>query len=276
MSWASLGSAVKIAGNIASAAKDVAHHAAEKAKGAIGAVLQDGYTCPTAIICDETVPNDQIHEAVAASLELIGDISVSDEELEIALEEMRGASSGDNDEGGAWWTVTENVYARIDEGTGLVAVRLKMDMANTTPEKVFHRLFHPDGRTEWDKNVSEVSLILAQGDTEVRYEVFQWPRPLWNRDNVARLRVQRTPHALGTNIAVLCETITDPRVPAAQDRVRCWGRTICSLQPNEDGSCTLQRLTVANPNGSIPAVVVNRTAPQLASGWIQKFTASCE
>ena len=28
--------------------------------------------------------------------------------------------------------------------------------------------------------------------------------------------LQRTPHALGTNIAVLCETITDPRVPAAQ------------------------------------------------------------
>lgn len=271
MSWASLGSAVKFAGSVASAAKDAAKHAAEKAKGAVGAVLQDGYTCPTAITCDSTVPNDQIHEAVAASLELI-DISISDEEMEIALEEMRGASSGDKDGAGAWWVVTENVLARIDEGTGLVAVRLKMTMPDTTPEKVFHRMFHPKGRTEWDSNVSEVSLILAQGDTEVRYEVFSWPRPLWNRDNVARLRVQRH----GPDIVVLCETITDRRVPAAQGRVRCWGRTICSLKSNEDGSCTLQRLTIANPNGAVPAVVVNHTAPQLVRGWIRTFTASCE
>jgi len=41
--------------------------------------------------------------------------------------------------------------------------------------------------------VLEISTLqtLDTTQTEIRYEVFQWPSPLWNRDNVARLRAKQ-------------------------------------------------------------------------------------
>ena len=112
--------------------------------------------------------------------------------------------------------------------------------------------------------------------TEIRYEMFQWPAPLWNRDNVARLRrVSIETGVPGGDIAVLCESIKDPRLPGCTERVRCWGRTVVRIQSNADGSCVMERLTLANPGGAIPSLIVNTTAPRLAKGWMTNFAQVC-
>ena len=111
----------------------------------------------------------------------------------------------------------------------------------------------------------------------MRYEMFQWPTPLWNRDNVARLRRRTIDTGVGEgDIVVLCESIKDSRLPGCSDRVRCWGRTVVRIHSNKDGSCLMERLTLANPGGAIPAIIVNTTAPRLARGWMTNFSQVCK
>jgi len=94
---------------------------------------------------------------------------------------------------------------------------------------------------DWDKNVSAINVVKKfENGTEIRYELFAWPKPLWSRDNVARLRTVKTPTEHGTgDIVVLCESVKDPRIPGSADSVRCWGRTVVTIQSLPGGVTAL-------------------------------------
>lgn len=101
-----------------------------------------------------------------------------------------------------------------------------------------------------------------------RYEVYNWPWPFTNRDNVSRFRhIETDGHYI-----VFCESISNPCVPGTSSLERCWGRSICEIQPDPttDG-CIVKRVTIANPNAPIPNHIVNRVAPSTARSWMEKF-----
>lgn len=253
--------------------KERAKDMADKAK-AMADRMQNGYECKTKIVCNETVHAEKIQEAIVASLAELGDVNVTDDQMEEQLAALHAAIS---DQGAGWWNVTEGISARVDESTGLSAIRMSIIMKDITPETAYECLFGIEARANWDAAVQEIVVLKQLGeDSDVRYEKFQWPNPLWNRDNVARLRLMRSTTESGaTTLTILCETIKDPRVPACQDRVRCWGRTVCVMTALEDGSCSVERLTMANPNGNIPGALVNATGPRMAAGWMEKFRTAC-
>jgi len=257
-----LGGLARWAGNVAQKSKE--------------AMIGPSLECSTMVQPDEMVSPEEIQDAVRASLPDLGDLSVTEEEMDEAVATMREADPSREDQG--WWAVTEGTMARFDQGTGLSAIKCSLTIDDVSPEMVVDALFGLAGRKEWDRNVLEISTLqtLDTTQTEIRYEVFQWPSPLWNRDNVARLRIRREKCKYGTSMTIMCETIKDPRIPGTTDRVRCWGRTVCAVEPQSDGSCRVERLTLASPNGSIPSVVVNTTAPRLASSWMNKFREICK
>ena len=101
-----------------------------------------------------------------------------------------------------------------------------------------------------------------------RYETYNWPWPLSNRDNVSRYRCLE----LRGSFLIYAESLDDSSIPVTTSQVRCWGRSICLISPDpETGGCTVRRDTIANPNGAIPAFVINKVAPRTARMWMEKF-----
>jgi len=79
-----------------------------------------------------------------------------------------------------------------------------------------------------------------------------------NRDNVSRYRCLE----LSGSYLTFAESLDDSAIPVTPSHVRCWGRSICLISPDpETGGCLVQRDTIANPNGAIPAFIINKVAP---------------
>jgi len=161
-----------------------------------------------------------------------------------------------------------NISTQQDPVQGTMSVRATIHLDATTRD-AYNAMFSPAERTRWDNYMKEVHVAQTfENGTEVRYEVYDWPRPMWPRDNVSRFRCVEQAGVLW----VFCETVNDSCIPCTHSHVRCWGRSVCSISADHtSGGCVIRRITEANPNGGIPSWVVSRTAANASKSWMRKL-----
>ena len=136
---------------------------------------------PTALIGQTRTVSEStmLREMTAAVMQCsTQEVDVSDEEMRLSFAMLENTPESGTD---GWvqthWDPKLGIWTRYDENSGLLSSRALGQIPEASAGLTYLAMFDDEIRKGWDKNIAAVDTIrtLAHHDTQVRYEVYNWP-----------------------------------------------------------------------------------------------------
>jgi len=147
------------------------------------------------------------------------------------------------------------IYTRAVEGYKIREIRgvVRVQAPLTA---VAAMLSDPAISPQISETVSQAKILQRQGAQRAQvYQVLDMPWPLDDRDIVVQREIRQDPK---TYAVVIADSATPEAAPAEKGRVRVQkSRTQWTLTPQADGTVETEMRALTDPNGPIPASVIN-------------------
>ncbi|KAM5125312.1 START domain-containing protein 10-like [Mantella aurantiaca] len=161
-----------------------------------------------------------------------------------------------------------------DGGTGPVhKVKGQMVFPDVAADTVYDVLHDTEYRRKWDVNMIETRDIARLSlNADVGYYSWKCPKPLKNRDVVTL----RSWLVLPDSFIIVNFSVKHNMFPPRIDLIRAVSHLAGYLiRSNGPGSSTLTYLAQADPRGSLPKWVVNKSSQYLAPKILRKLHQAC-
>jgi len=169
------------------------------------------------------------------------------------------------------------VWTKSNDLSDFRLVKIRGAYDDITAAILYDVIHDPFYRKLWDPNILEGKEICRVNDTsDIGYYAMALPRPLTNRDFVT----QRSWRDLGSEKLILNHSVNHAAMPPQRSFIRgvsyLTGYHIISTvnNPNKPG-CQVTYITQADPKGSLPVWVVNKSTQWLAPKVISKLHKAC-
>jgi hypothetical protein len=147
------------------------------------------------------------------------------------------------------------VYTRAVEGQKIREIRgvVKLQASLSSVAAV---LTDVNAAPQLSETIGEARVLQRRGGQRYQiYQLLKMPWPLDNRDIVADRDIRQDPQTLAV---IISDTSTPEAVPVKEGIVRIQkSRTQWQLTPQADGSVMAEMRALTDPNGPIPASVIN-------------------
>jgi hypothetical protein len=147
------------------------------------------------------------------------------------------------------------VFTKKEQGNNLKSFKATTDV-HSTIEKVYNLIGNVDNHDWWDKNLSEIRVLLKEKDKHYQYYlVYDVPWPLSDRDLCVDARVTTDPV---TGKRVISATPLPNMIPEKPECVRIkkyWQRW--TIIPMDKGVIRLILEGFVDPGGSVPDWLYN-------------------
>lgn len=147
------------------------------------------------------------------------------------------------------------IYTRAVEGYKIREIR-GVVRVQAPVSAVAAMLADPAVTPQISETVSLAKVLRRQGAQRSQiYQVLDMPWPLDDRDIVVQREIRQDPK---TYAVVIADSATPDAAPAEKGRVRVQkSRTQWTLTPQADGTVETEMRALTDPNGPIPASVIN-------------------